>query len=266
MSTMFHSEAQQVPQPWGRGTLLSMAAHGIIVLLAIVTFEKQHVTVNSPPAVMLEFAPEVQAEKVPLDMPIGVNQQRRVEASRAQVTPEKTETHRAVTADDGELALKKPNTPVPKPVKKQNVHKENRLNQQAVEGNATLNSRAAPLPSQKPAARTAAPVESNSEQMDRVRLSWEGLAMGILNRVKQFPTEARRREREGVATVTFTVSAGGEISGSRLDRSSGTIALDREALAMLERASPLPPPPAELLVAGRYTVTMPISFSLKNKN
>lgn len=265
MSRVLHLDTP-LAQPWGRGTLLSMVAHGLIALLAIVTFEQQRVTVNSPPAVMLEFAPEVQTEKTPLDMPIGVNQQRRVEASRAQVTPEKTETHRAVTADDGELALKKPHTPVPKPVKKQNVHKENRLNQQAVEGNATLNSRAAPLPSLQPAAKTAAPVESNAEQLDKVRLSWEGLAMGMLNRVKQFPTDARRRGREGVATVSFIVSATGDISASRLEKSSGTIALDREALAMLERASPLPPPPAELLVSGRYAVTMPVSFSLKNKN
>lgn len=263
MSDILNYHAGQPHQPWGKGTLFSVGAHLALALLAVITFEKQSVQPISPAAVMLEFAPEAQSAVTPPDVPVGIDQQRKVDASKAEVTPEKVETHRAVEAEDGELALKKPNKPTPEPLKKRDVQKKNHLHQQAVNGNSTVTSRAAPLPQQKQAATTAAPVDSNADSVRQARLSWEGLVMGQLNRVKQFPADAKRRGREGVATVTFSVNAAGAILTSRLANSSGTIALDREALAMLERAGTLPAPPAGLVVNGRYTVTLPVSFDLK---
>jgi protein TonB len=45
-------------------------------------------------------------------------------------------------------------------------------------------------------------------------------------------------------------------------RSSGAAALDEEALALLQRAQPFPPPPAEM--AGPHVdLTVPIRFNLK---
>lgn len=93
-------------------------------------------------------------------------------------------------------------------------------------------------------------------------MTWESLVKGHLNRYKKYPTDARRRARTGQAIVTFTVNASGRVQGNQLHTSSGTISLDREALAVLERAQPLPKPPAEILSDGRYSVTMPINFDL----
>jgi protein TonB len=45
-------------------------------------------------------------------------------------------------------------------------------------------------------------------------------------------------------------------------RSSGTSALDEEALALLRRAQPFPPPPPELS-GSRVDLTVPIRFNLK---
>jgi len=39
--------------------------------------------------------------------------------------------------------------------------------------------------------------------------------------------------------------------------------LDREAIAVLERAQPLPKPPPEILEGGLFKVKMPITFKLK---
>jgi protein TonB len=49
---------------------------------------------------------------------------------------------------------------------------------------------------------------------------------------------------------------------SRVVRSSGASALDEEALALLRRAQPFPPPPPEL-PGGRVDLTMPIRFNLR---
>ena len=49
---------------------------------------------------------------------------------------------------------------------------------------------------------------------------------------------------------------------SRVVRSSGSSALDEEALAVLQRASPLPAPPAQ--VGGTtFDLTLPIQFRIK---
>ncbi|EEQ05353.1 TonB domain protein [Yersinia bercovieri ATCC 43970] len=48
-------------------------------------------------------------------------------------------------------------------------------------------------------------------------------------------------------------------------KSSGVAILDREALALIKRAQPLPKPPTELLSHGQITLELPIGFDLKNK-
>ncbi len=63
----------------------------------------------------------------------------------------------------------------------------------------------------------------------------------------------------GRATVTFTISRDGQVISARLASSSGKADLDAEAVAMVERASPMPSPPPEL--PGRtITLTIPITY------
>ena len=62
--------------------------------------------------------------------------------------------------------------------------------------------------------------------------------------------------------MTFTVNAQGTVVSNSLATSSGTLSLDREAVAVLERAQPLPRPPAEILEGGFFKVKMPITFDL----
>jgi protein TonB len=60
--------------------------------------------------------------------------------------------------------------------------------------------------------------------------------------------------------VSFAVDASGRVTSSRIARSSGSAELDRAALAMVQRASPLPAPPPEL--AGS-SITVPAVFKPK---
>jgi colicin import membrane protein len=47
-----------------------------------------------------------------------------------------------------------------------------------------------------------------------------------------------------VAKVRFTIAPDGEVSGIRLEQSSGNPTFDSSAMRAVERANPLPPPPA----------------------
>jgi len=82
-----------------------------------------------------------------------------------------------------------------------------------------------------------------------------------LARHKRYPRAARRRNLEGVATLSFTVNAAGNVLRYAVVKSSGYEVLDREVENMLQRAEPLPSLPRDL---GRASldITIPIRFEL----
>jgi protein TonB len=65
-----------------------------------------------------------------------------------------------------------------------------------------------------------------------------------------------------VVQVLFTLDRTGQLRGSRVLRSSGAALLDDEALALLRRAQPFPPPPTEM-PGATVDLTVPIRFNLK---
>ena len=86
--------------------------------------------------------------------------------------------------------------------------------------------------------------------------------MALLERNKRYPESAQSRRQQGVAQVFFSLDRQGRVIDSRVVRSSGASALDEEALAILRRAQPFPPPPPELS-GQRVNLTVPIRFNLK---
>jgi periplasmic protein TonB len=84
----------------------------------------------------------------------------------------------------------------------------------------------------------------------------------LLERNKSYPPAAQSRRQQGVAQLFFSLDRQGRVTESRLLSSSGAAALDQEALALLRRAQPFPPPPPEL-TGDRVGVTVPIRFNLK---
>lgn len=82
--------------------------------------------------------------------------------------------------------------------------------------------------------------------------NYAGQVARHLLRFKRYPPEARARGQSGTASVAFSVNGAGNAQGVRLVRSSGHASLDQEAVAMVQRASPFPPPPNGR--AGPFTV------------
>lgn len=109
-----------------------------------------------------------------------------------------------------------------------------------------------------PTARTAA----ENAARDTALSVWRMAIRQHLERRKRYPDQARVRRQEGEAMVRFTMTRDGRVTAAELARGSGHAALDREVLALPERAQPLPPPPAD--VAGeRIEIVIPIQFSLR---
>lgn len=89
---------------------------------------------------------------------------------------------------------------------------------------------------------------ARAEYLSRVK---ERLARGW-----RYPKEAERLGQEGAAVVRFTISARGTVASTELKQSTGFALLDREAVAMVRRAAPYPPPPHGKSV----DVTAPLRF------
>ncbi|MFP9228905.1 hypothetical protein A0E43_10025 [Pectobacterium cacticida] len=245
---------------------MSVATHVLVVLFLLVTLNQNAPSPPPPAMVMLAFAENVQVTANQSAAPLGVNQRRKVEASREEITPDDSEkSQHIVKADNADMRVQKKRISVRKPVKQHDVKRQEMIQKEPVAGNAVVTSHAA-LRATKIADKTAAPVENDTQKIRNGKMSWEGLVKGKINRGKNYPADAKRRGRQGVATVSFTVNAAGDVLESQLVNSSGTLSLDREALAMVRRASPLPPPPAEIIMGGMHKVTMPVEFDLNRIN
>lgn len=85
---------------------------------------------------------------------------------------------------------------------------------------------------------------------------WKSRVVAHLERRKRYPSAARARGEEGTVLVAFRIDGGGRVLSASLARSSGYSALDEAALAMVERASPVPAPPAGV----GTTLTAPVRF------
>jgi periplasmic protein TonB len=82
-----------------------------------------------------------------------------------------------------------------------------------------------------------------SAQMDAVG-RWEAQVTLRLADQRRFPPEAKGQN--GAAKVAFTIDRSGRLISETLIESTGSPLLDAEAIAMVKRAQPFPPPPAEV--------------------
>jgi protein TonB len=73
---------------------------------------------------------------------------------------------------------------------------------------------------------------------------------------------AQRHGEEGIAIIRFRVDHHGHVHGVALVRGSGHADLDQEAEALVDRAEPLPQPPADR-TEEEIDLQLPIRFSLR---
>jgi protein TonB len=115
---------------------------------------------------------------------------------------------------------------------------------------------AVPAPTPKSAS------EGISPSAQRSRSTWERALVVHLDRHKRYPDAARRDQVVGEAVVEFLMRRNGTVVSRRILKGSGSPLLDQEALALFDRAAPLPIPPLE--VSGEsFLLNVPIRFRIR---
>ncbi|WP_421672537.1 energy transducer TonB [Raoultella terrigena] len=245
--------------PWLKGAAGSVLLHAALVLPFILHFSLRQPE-STPASVMIEYAPELEVSFIRPELPPGISQQRRVDAMTEREVLRNKSLPKLRVQDDAELKL----TAAPEKERKKRTETKKKSAQERKEekGNSTTTSLAAPPVQSARTQRSAAPLDTDAASVSLSKISWESLVKGKINKMRNYPDDARRRKRTGTAVIAFSVDERGEILSTRLVTSSGTLSLDRAALVALESARPLPPPPKEMLRNGVQKVTLPVEFGL----
>jgi len=75
---------------------------------------------------------------------------------------------------------------------------------------------------------------------------------------RTYPSAARRRREEGMATLKITIDGQGHLTNVQILTGSGSFHLDRAAKRMAEKSAPFPPPPV-----APFSTHIPIVFALR---
>jgi protein TonB len=233
---------------WGTCLALALCVHAVGA--AVLLWERSDVfdSVASAPAILIELAPvPVAPDVTPPELPPGPRQADAQPQAEPLKPIEKVEDEAEVTKEAELTAITPPAAEKPKEKKVQQNH-------------ASLAS--APSTSERRAERPAALAPgANSHNPDAVP-NWKSALVARLERYKRYPAEAQSRGDHGVAQLAFSVDRSGGVHHAHITRSSGSPALDRETVALAERASPMPPPPPE--VAGaQIPIVVPIRYNTR---
>jgi len=108
-------------------------------------------------------------------------------------------------------------------------------------------------------AQPADPAAARREQQEYVRA-----LMAWLLRHRIYPDAAKKEKAQGIVQVRFTIDREGRVLSARVERGPGHASLERAALDVLARASPLPPIPPSMPMR-RLTITLPIEYALRTE-
>ena len=117
---------------------------------------------------------------------------------------------------------------------------------QTAPSNASVAAEATAMPNPhtaQEALRSTAPDLGTGESLRRMRTTWQKELAVHLNKYKRYPED--RTTGGAQVVVSFVLDRVGHVLSSRVVTGSGDQAFDDAALAMLERANPVPPPPPQ---------------------
>ncbi|MFT8885616.1 MAG: energy transducer TonB [Acetobacter papayae] len=243
---------------WGVSFLAVLALSGGALWWGL-HLPTQPVAVPEPPpaAIAIDMAPEpVSTPTPPTDVPPGLQQTRSI-PDPTPVEPPK------ITAPPSPAI--NPPVPVPAPDKARKIVKKHKPapvhTQQKPDPTPPADATTAPPSSEAPPApEQAAPASgSSSSKASHDPVTWQGALLAQLEKYKRYPADAMADHQEGVPTVTFSMDRKGHVLSVTLASSSGHPLLDQEAVALPQRAQPLPVPP-DSVAGDPITLTVPVEF------
>ncbi|GAB6843666.1 protein TonB [Methylorubrum rhodinum] len=257
---------------WTAAGLLTLGVHVGLYLALTQQTAPPPVPLQMPAAVMIDMSPEPTVAKSTTDN--ATNQPDAPDSQQAKPEPEEEpppppEPEPIVEAPppppqakplailppkppkaEKKVERKPPEKKIEKPVEKKKPEKT----VQKDKPKAASRSGGGPRSDQATADRTAASA-AGSEASQASRASWQNEMRARIVRAKRFPSGADGAV--GVAVVSVTFSGSGSVISAQLVRSSGNAALDGEAVAVMHRAAPFPPPPGNQVI----TQLIPLNFS-----
>lgn len=179
--------------------------------------------------------------------------------------PEKTEPEIKSVVEEKKPEEKKAEEKQPEP-KKEEPKKKPEKKEKPVEKRRKKGNQADALADSRKGANDSKPkgeannadsrgASNNRELGNAARSNYKGIVQKKLQRAKS----RVRNPGKGSVVVSFTITAGGDVSGLRLAKSSGNEKIDAAAMKIVSSAAPFPAIPAE---AGRKTwpMSVPIQF------
>jgi periplasmic protein TonB len=245
---------------WATAALVALAIHGTAAALTLYSLHSAAIDLGAPGLVIdVELS---SPRHDPTDLPIGpdtaasapapevVEQKTVIEQTKLpkDVLTDTDDPERAATRDD----VEKPNDQNPKITAVQ-----------AMPSNASVATEDTVVPtldSAQVSPRSTVPSLGTGESAVRERVTWEKELAAHFDKYKRYPAERAAQAAEVV--VSFVLDRMGHIVSWRIVKSSGDTAFDNEALSMLQRSDPVPPPPSLVADQG-LSFTLPVIFHVK---
>ncbi|MBB6261240.1 protein TonB [Paenochrobactrum gallinarii] len=89
---------------------------------------------------------------------------------------------------------------------------------------------------------------------------WVSKLQAHLERQRRFLSRGMGSGAKGIVNISFVIDPSGQVLSARVSGSSGDVKLDQLALQTVQRASPVPAPPAAM-AKSRMPITVPIRFT-----
>jgi protein TonB len=230
---------------WGVCFALALCFHAAGAAALMARWSESSDLVANAPVITIELAPvPVAPETTPNELPPGPHQ------SEAQPEPQPQKSIEKIgvpAVPQAELEMVAPPKLVEKPKDKKPTQKH-----------ASLAS--APSTAENRAEHAAAPMPGANAPNSNALPNWKSQLVARLERYKRYPAEARGDH--GVARLAFSVDRSGGVHNARIVGSSGSSLLDRETLSLVERAQPLPPPPADI-TGAQIAIVVPIRYNIR---
>jgi periplasmic protein TonB len=230
---------------WGVCFVFAVAFHAAGAAALFARWSEDSDLVANAPVIMVDLAPVAVSPNIMNDVPPGPPQ------PDAEPEPEPKKPIEKIELPPDPKAEPVAVMPPPKPIEKP---KEKKPKQR----HASLPSM--PSTADQQAARPAAPMPGASSRNSDALPNWKSQLVAKLERSKRYPSEARGDQ--GTAQLAFNVDRQGGVHNARITRSSGSSVLDHEALALVQRAQPLPPPPPEV-PGAQIPIVVPIRYNAR---
>jgi periplasmic protein TonB len=241
---------------WSISTAIVLSAHALIAVALVARPDYVDLATGSP-IVMIELAPlPIGPVDPPRDLAPGLQQLQNESEERAKIErqadpePQKLDPLPEQPVDaDAMVTL-----PVPKPDPPKEPEPDKAAQQASLE---------VPVPTAPPTATTSDPQPAGPaigqvpDSTAAAIATWQQLLQAQLERSKRYPRRARGAH--GKVTVAFTVGRNGGVVSSHIVQGSGSAILDEEALALIKRAQPLPPPPSTI-ADNQLSLVVPINY------